>query len=276
MFCVYTYYLCLILPPGSSLSREAPVFYRQDAGTLFEKLREAAGRGITYHLCDLPRGEVSVDKQVLRLTHAPPLNILRHGAAHLPLEAGFQLALAHARDTGQPLQRDIKGVVIGNIAHHVLQPAQARKNTASMQQKVNIDNTASPVYNDTSKIMGGVSGVARTGIAADSNGVPGIHQGSDTVYRREEESRRAAVSSGLVLLNDKSQATLRERGVAVEAKDASADKAAFSAALASARESDAEHGWAVTPNSAQELAESGARLITAQNWAAGLAVAKQV
>lgn len=60
---------------------------------------------------------------MLRLTHAPPLNILRHGAAHLPLEAGFQLALAHARDTGQPLQRDIKGVVIGNIAHHVLQPA---------------------------------------------------------------------------------------------------------------------------------------------------------
>lgn len=153
-------------------------------------------------------------------------------------------------------------------------PAQARKNTASMQQKVNIDNTASPVYNDTSKIMGGVSGVARTGIAADSNGVPGIHQGSDTVYRREEESRRAAVSSGLVLLNDKSQATLRERGVAVEAKDASADKAAFSAALASARESDAEHGWAVTPKSAQELAESGAKLITTQNGAAGLAVAK--
>ena len=155
-------------------------------------------------------------------------------------------------------------------------PAQAQKNAASMQQKVNIDNTASPVYNDTSKIMGGVSGVAGTGIAADSNGVPGIHQGSDTVYRREEESRRAAVSSGLVLLNDKSQATLRERGVAVEAKDASADKAAFSAALASARESDAEHGWAVTPKSAQELAESGARLITAQNGAAGLAVAKQV
>ena len=153
-------------------------------------------------------------------------------------------------------------------------PAQAQKNAASMQQKVNIDNTASPVYNDTSKIMGGVSGVAGTGIAADSNGVPGIHQGSDTVYRREEESRRAAVSSGLVLLNDKSQATLRERGVAVEAKDASADKAAFSAALASARGSDAEHGWAVTPKSAQELAESGAKLITTQNGAAGLAVAK--
>lgn len=55
-------------------------------------------------------------------------------------------------------------------------------------------------------------------------------------------------------MNDKSQATLRERGVAVEAKDASADKAAFSAALASARESDTEHGWAVTPKSAQELA----------------------
>lgn len=275
MFCVYTYYLCLILPPGSSLSREAPVFYRQDAGTLFEKLREAAGRGIAYHLRDLPHGEVSVDKQVLRLTHAPPLNILRHGAAHLPLEAGFQLALAHARDTSQPLQWDIKGVVIGNIAHHVLQPAQAQKNAASMQQKVNIDNTASPVYNDTSKIMGGVSGVAGTGIAADSNGVPGIYQDSNAVHQGRGGLDGVSVGSGLVLLNDKSQATLRERGVAVEAKDASADKAAFSAALASARESNAEHGWAVTPKSAQELAESGARLITAQNGAAGLAVAKQ-
>lgn len=163
---------------------------------------------------------------------------------------------------------------LNNVETQAEAPAQAQKNTAPTQQKVNIDNTASPAYNDTSKIMGGVSGVAGTGIAADSNGVPGIHQGSDTVYRREEESRRAAVSSGLVLLNDKSQATLRERGVAVEAKDASADKAAFSAALASARESDAEHGWAVTPKSAQELAESGAKLITTQNGAAGLAVAK--
>lgn len=163
---------------------------------------------------------------------------------------------------------------LNNVETQAEAPAQAQKNTAPTQQKVNIDNTASSVYNDTSKIMGGVSGVAGTGIAADSNGVPGIHQGSDTVYRREEESRRAAVSSGLVLLNDKSQATLRERGVAVEAKDASADKAAFSAALASARESDAEHGWAVTPKSAQELAESGAKLITTQNGAAGLAVAK--
>lgn len=163
---------------------------------------------------------------------------------------------------------------LNNVETQAEAPAQAQKNTAPTQQKVNIDNTASPAYNDTSKIMGGVSGVAGTGIAADSNGVPGIHQGSDTVYRREEESRRAAVSSGLVLLNDKSQATLRERGVAVEAKDASADKAAFSAALASARESDAEHGWAVTPKSAQELAESGAKLITTQNGAAGLGVAK--
>lgn len=153
-------------------------------------------------------------------------------------------------------------------------PAQAQKNTASMQQKVNIDNTASPVYNDTSKIMGGVSGVAGTGIAADSNGVPGIYQDSNAVHQGRGGLDGVSVGSGLVLLNDKSQATLRERGVAVEAKDASADKAAFSAALASARESDAEHGWAVTPKSAQELAESGARLITAQNGAAGLAVAK--
>lgn len=163
---------------------------------------------------------------------------------------------------------------LNNVETQAEAPAQAQKNTASMQQKVNIDNTASPVYNDTSKIMGGVSGVAGTGIAADSNGVPGIYQDSNAVHQGRGGLDGVSVGSGLVLLNDKSQATLRERGVAVEAKDASADKAAFSAALASARENDAEHGWAVTPKSAQELAESGARLITAQNGAAGLAVAK--
>lgn len=163
---------------------------------------------------------------------------------------------------------------LNNVKTQAEAPAQAQKNAASMQQKVNIDNTASPVYNDTSKIMGGVSGVAGTGIAADSNGVPGIYQDSNAVHQGRGGLDGVSVGSGLVLLNDKSQATLRERGVAVEAKDASADKAAFSAALASARENDAEHGWAVTPKSAQELAESGARLITAQNGAAGLAVAK--
>lgn len=188
---------------------------------------------------------------------------------------GDNLAQARAQEAKQAGSDALNSALnLNNVETQTEAPAQAQKNTASTQQKVNIDNTASPAYNDTGKIMGGVSGVAGTGIAADSNGVPGIHQGSDTVYRREEESRRAAVSSGLVLLNDKSQATLRERGVAVEAKDASADKAAFSAALASARESDAEHGWAVTPKSAQELAESGAKLITTQNGAAGLAVAK--
>lgn len=188
---------------------------------------------------------------------------------------GDNLAQARAQEAKQAGSDALNSALnLNNVETQTESPAQTQKNTAPAQQKVNIDNTASPVYNDTSKIMGGVSGVAGTGIAADSNGVPGIHQGSDTVYRREEESRRAAVGSGLVLLNDKSQATLRERGVAVEAKDASADKAAFSAALASARESDAEHGWAVTPKSAQELAESGAKLITTQNGAAGLAVAK--
>lgn len=163
---------------------------------------------------------------------------------------------------------------LNNVETQAEAPAQAQKNTASMQQKVNIDNTASPVYNDTSKIMGGVSGVAGTGIAADSNGVPGIHQDSNAVHQGRGGLDGVSVGSGLVLLNDKSQATLRERGVAVEAKDASADKAAFSAALADARESDAKHGWAVTPKSAQELAESRAKLITTQNGAAGLAVAK--
>lgn len=86
--------------------------------------------------------------------------------------------------------------------------------------------------------MGGVLDVAGTGVAADSNGVPGVHQNSDTNDKGRGGLGRISVSSGLVLLSDELQNILKERGVAVEAKDASADKAAFSAALTSAREND--------------------------------------
>lgn len=188
---------------------------------------------------------------------------------------GDNPAPARAQEAKQAGSDELNSALnLNNVETQEEAPTQVQKNTAPTQQKVNIDNTASPVYNDTSKIMGGVSGVAGTGIAADSNGVPGIHQDSNAVHQGRGGLDGVSVGSGLVLLNDKSQATLRERGVAVEAKDASADKAAFSAALADARESDAKHGWAVTPKSAQELAESGAKLITTQNGAAGLAVAK--
>ncbi len=142
------------------------------------------------------------------------------------------------------------------------------------QQKMNIDNTASPIYNNANGTTGGASNVARTGVAANSKGVPGVYQNGNADNKGRRGLGGVSVDSGLVLLSGESQNILKERGVAVEVKDTSADKTAFSASLAKARESDAAHGWAVTPKSAQELTESGAKLITTQDGAAGLAVAK--
>ena len=51
-----------------------------------------------------------------------PLNVLRDAASELPLEAALELRLAHAGDARKALERDIKGVVVGNVADHVLQP----------------------------------------------------------------------------------------------------------------------------------------------------------
>lgn len=92
----------------------------------FEQLGKAAGGRVADHLRDLPHGEVSVYEQVLCLTHSPPLNVLRDAASELPLEAALELRLAHAGDARKALERDIKGVVVGNVADHILQPLCVR------------------------------------------------------------------------------------------------------------------------------------------------------
>lgn len=58
---------------------------------------------------------------MLRLTHAPPLDILRDGTAGMPLEADLELARAHAGDVCQALKRNVKGVMVGDIAYHVFE-----------------------------------------------------------------------------------------------------------------------------------------------------------
>ena len=98
-----------------------PVFVGQQSRALFEQLGKTAGGGVADHLGDLAHGEVRVDQQVLRLAHAAALDVLGDAAPQLPLEAAFQLALAHAGDAGQPLQGGVEGVVVGDVADHVLQ-----------------------------------------------------------------------------------------------------------------------------------------------------------
>lgn len=99
---------------------DLPIFDGQNARALLEQLRKAAGGGVADHLGDLSHGEIGVDEQVLRLAHPPPLNVLCDAAPKLPLEAAFQLRLAHAGDAGQAFQWNIEGIVVSDIADHIL------------------------------------------------------------------------------------------------------------------------------------------------------------
>ena len=102
------------------------IFDGQNARTFLEQLRKPAGGGIADHLCNLPHGEICINEQMLCLTHSSPLNILRDAASELPLEAAFQLGFAHAGDADKALQRNIKGIVVGDVADHVLQALPVR------------------------------------------------------------------------------------------------------------------------------------------------------
>ena len=61
------------------------------------------------------------------MAHSPPLNVLRDAAPELPLEAALELRLAHACDACKAFERDIEGVVVGNVADRVLQPLRVRR-----------------------------------------------------------------------------------------------------------------------------------------------------
>lgn len=98
------------------------IFDGQNARTFLEQLRKPAGGGITDHLGDLTHGEIGVNQQVLRLAHAPPLDIFRDSASGVPLKAGFELACAHAGDACKAFQRDVIGVMICNVAYYITKP----------------------------------------------------------------------------------------------------------------------------------------------------------
>ena len=116
--------------------------------------------------------------------------------------------------------------------------------------QLNIDNADNSEYTE---INGGVSndsnrmdrGVAegvfgRQGPRGRSEEAWGIRRGNQILPRRDlnQNLQRAFERSGVV---------------ATELYDFDADSAAFSSALASARKEDTVHGWAVTPQSAEDL-----------------------
>ena len=154
-------------------------------------------------------------------------------------------------------------------------------NNAPLQQ--NIDNGGTTAYNNNRITNGGAEDGIRTaglqqddaGRSAEANrrGIPGVYQYSNSDNSGWGRSGEVPVGTGFVLISENARKRLNERGVAVvEARDASSDKAAFSSALESARANDPDNGWAVTPKSAEELEQSGARLLMDERGSAGLAV----
>ena len=154
-------------------------------------------------------------------------------------------------------------------------------NNAPLQQ--NIDNGGTTAYNNNRITNGGAEdGIRTTGLQQDDagrsaeanrRGIPGVYQYSNSDNSGWGRSGEVPVGTGFVLISENARKRLNERGVAVvEARDASSDKAAFSSALESARANDPDNGWAVTPKSAEELEQSGARLLMDERGSAGLAV----
>lgn len=174
---------------------------------------------------------------------------------------------APARTEVAPAARTMAQVLLGN--------------REPLQQ--NIDTNTAAAYNDSIEnnlIGGGPNGGAET----DGNGIAreGLRLGRDGAEAdsvipdgREADGRGNLQVSGIVLLSQEAQNTLKARGVdIVETQDVSANSTAFSHALDEARSADADHGWAVTPKTAEELSENGVRSFMDANGSTGFAIAQ--
>ena len=156
-----------------------------------------------------------------------------------------------------------------------IRKAERAANTAKAQ--LNIDNTV--IYNYTESINDDVQG----GLPNDGNRVDrglaeevpgGQYLGGNTQAGREWGSLQNGRGSQKLSRRDLTQSVkdvLKDSGVvAAELVDYSADSAAFSEALASARAVDGQNGWAVTPQSVDDL--QGKKLFADANGTIGFAI----
>lgn len=139
--------------------------------------------------------------------------------------------------------------------------------------QLNIDNTARPIYTGNSNINGGAQNVTGRSLEADSDGISGVYDSGDTGHQGRSRLGGNSVGSGFVL-SEQARNAIQSRGVdIVETKDVSANSAAFSAALDESRAANAQNGWAVTPKSAQEIAENGVRVYMNDSESTGYGIA---
>ena len=156
-----------------------------------------------------------------------------------------------------------------------IRKAERAANTAKAQ--LNIDNTV--IHNYTESINDNVQG----GLPNDGNRVDrglaeevsgGQYLGGNAQAGREWGSLQNGRGSQKLSRRDLTQSVkdvLKDSGVvAAELVDYSADSAAFSDALASARAVDEQNGWAVTPQSVDDL--QGKKLFADANGTIGFAI----
>ena len=218
----------------------------------------------------------------------PPKDAIKQGIDETATEAGIApteqvspAAQAMARAATQNAVQE-SAPVRTEVSPAARTMAQVlHENREPLQQ--NIDTNTAAAYNDSIEnnlIGGGPNGGAET----DGNGIAreGLRLGRDGAEAdsvisdgREAVGRGNLQVSGIVLLSQEAQNILKARGVdIVETQDVSANSTAFSHALDEARSADADHGWAVTPKTAEELSENGVRSFMDANGSTGFAIAQ--
>lgn len=131
----------------------------------------------------------------------------------------------------------------------------------------NIDNAENSGYTGGN---GGVSNESNRMAGGMAEGVPGgqFSGGRDAGGRQDGRTNQVFSGRGL---SQNLQRAFEQRGVvAAELQNFDADSAAFSSALDAARTADADHGWAVTPQSVEDL--QGKTLLMDEGGTIGFAV----
>lgn len=217
----------------------------------------------------------------------PPKEAIRQGVDETAAEAGISPA-EQVSPAAQTMARAATQNTVQESA-----PAQAEVSPAAQTMaqvllgnreplQQNIDTNTATAYNNIENNL--LGGSPNGGAETDGNRIAreGLRLGRDGAEAdsvipdgREAVGRGNLQVSGIVLLSQEAQNILKARGVdIVETQDVSANSTAFSHALDEARSADADHGWAVTPKTAEELSENGVRSFMDANGSTGFAIAQ--
>lgn len=131
----------------------------------------------------------------------------------------------------------------------------------------NIDNAENSGYTGEN---GGVSNERDRMAGGVAEGVPGGQFSGRRDAGGRQDGRTNQVFSGRGLSQNLQRAFEQRGVVAAELQNFDADSAAFSSALDAARTADADHGWAVTPQSVEDL--QGKTLLMDEGGTIGFAV----